>query len=390
MQSMSYGISGREWKLMRKINLLHVVCNNEFNGTERYVVDLAKNLNKDEFNVIVATPLEGPLSEVLKENNIREEIYNNGKKYYYSFKGLYNLYRIMKDNKIDIVHANAKFQPCIAAIFAGVKLKVETKHGIFYSKKQLENLSILRRMYEFAKQYFVDDFIATSENDRETLIKYFKISRKKVSVLFLGIDFYDMEKRSDGLFSYKPYNPGTEFIIGHIGRLTYQKAQEYLLEAFKIIAGKYEKARLVIVGSGENESILKKYIEENSLGDKISFKGYIKDIYREMQSYHAHVLTSRYEGTGYVNLEAMALGVPVITSNVGGATNFFTSGVDSIITEVENPASTAQAIGKLISDEKHRELLIINAFNTVKKYSVQKMTDDTSAYYKYKLKPHSK
>ncbi len=390
MQPMSYGISGREWKLMRKINLLHVVCNNEFNGTERYVVDLAKNLNKDEFNVIVATPLEGPLSEVLKENNIREEIYNNGKKYYYSFKGLYNLYRIMKDNKIDIVHANAKFQPCIAAIFAGVKLKVETKHGIFYSKKQLENLSILRRMYEFAKQYFVDDFIATSENDRETLIKYFKIRRKKVSVLYLGIDFYDMEKRSDGLFIYKPYNPGTEFIIGHIGRLTYQKAQEYLLEAFKIIAGKYEKARLVIVGSGENESILKKYIEENSLGDKISFKGYIKDIYREMQSYHAHVLTSRYEGTGYVNLEAMALGVPVITSNVGGATNFFTSGVDSIITEVENPVSTAQAIGKLISDEKHRELLIQNAFNTVKKYSVQKMADDTSAYYKYKLKPHSK
>ena len=375
---------------MDKINLLHVVCNDEFNGTERYVVDLAKNLNKDEFNVIVATPMKGPLSEILKENNVREEVYNNGKKYYYSLKGLYNLYRIMKSNKIDIVHANAKFHPCIAVVFAGVKLKIETRHGIFYSKKQLENLSFLRKVYEYAKQFFVNDFIATSENDKDTLIKYFKISRKKVSVLFLGIDFKDMENRSEGLFSYKPYIPGTDFIIGHIGRLTYQKAQEYLLEAFKIIAGKYEKARLVIVGSGENENILKKYIEENSLNDKIIFKGYIKDIYREMQTYHVHVLTSRYEGTGYVNLEAMALGVPVVTSNVGGATNFFTSGMDSIITEVENPASTAEAIGKLISDEKQRVILIKNAFNTVKKYSVQKMAEDTSAYYKNKLKALSK
>ena len=386
---MIYGISEREWKLMRKINLLHVVCNNEFNGTERYVVDLAKNLNKDEFNVIVATPMKGPLSEILKENNIREEVYHNGKKYYYSFKGLYNLYRIMKSNKIDIVHANAKFHPCIAAIFAGVKLKVETRHGIFYSKKQLENLSFLRKVYEYVKQFFVDDFIATSENDKETLIKYFNINRKKVSVLFLGIDFKDMENRCEGLFSYKPYTPGTDFIIGHIGRLTYQKAQEYLLEAFKIIAGKYEKARLVIVGSGENESILKKYIEENSLNDKIIFKGYIKDIYREMQTYHVHVLTSRYEGTGYVNLEAMALGVPVITSEVGGATNFFTSGLDSIITEVESPVSTAEAIAELISNENYREELIKNAFSTVKKYSVQTMANSTSEYYKRMLKSHS-
>ncbi len=375
---------------MSKINLLLVVCNNEFNGTERYVVDLAKNLNKDEFNVIVATPMEGPLSLVLKENNIREEIYNNGKKYYYSFKGLHNLFRIMKANKIDIVHANAKFHPCIAAMFAGVKLKIETRHGIFYSKKQLENLSFPRKMYEYTKQFFVDDFIATSENDKETLIKYFNISRKKVSVLFLGIDFEDMENRSEGLFSYKPYDPSNEFIIGHIGRLTYQKAQEYLLEAFKIIAGKFEKARLVIVGSGENESTLKKYIEENSLNDKIVFKGYIKDIYREMQTYQVHVLTSRYEGTGYVNLEAMALGVPVITSNVGGAANFFTSGKDSIITEVENPGSTAEAIGKIISDEKQRELLIKNAFNTVKNYSVQRMAGETSVYYKNMLKALSK
>lgn len=370
---------------MKKINLLHVVCNNEFNGTERYVVDLAKNLNKDEFNVIVATPMKGPLSDILKENNIHEEVYDNGKKFYYSFKGLRNLYRIMKRNRIDIVHANAKFQPCIPAMFAGVKLKVETRHGIFYSLKQLESLSIPRKIYEYSKQFFVDDFIATSENDKDTLIKYFNIKPGKVSILYLGIDFDDMQKRSSGLFSLKPRSNSGEFIIGHIGRLTFQKAQEYLLEAFKNINDKYPFTRLVIVGSGENEEMLKQYIAKNDLTEKVIFKGYIKDIYREMQTYHVHVLTSRYEGTGYVNLEAMALGVPFITSNVGGATNFFTSGHDSIITIVEDPVSTADAIEMLLIDEDYRQKLINNAFDTVKKYSVQSMAESTARYYKNKL-----
>lgn len=370
---------------MPKINLLLVVCNNEFNGTERYVVDLARNLNKDEFNVIVATPMKGALSEILKENNIKESVYDNGKLIYYSYKGLKNLYRIMKEEKIDIVHANSKFHPCIPAVFAGVKVKLETKHGIFYSKQQLENLSLARRIYEYAKKYFVDDFIATSENDKNILIKYFKIPSRKISVLFLGIDLENIAARSNGTFTYKPRN-SKEFIIGHIGRLTYQKAQEYLLEAFKIISDKYPFAKLVIVGKGENEKALKDYIIANRLDDKIEFKGYIKDIYYEIQNYHVHVLTSRFEGTGYVNLESMALGVPFITSNVGGATNFFTSGMDCFITELENPAATAEAIEKLINDENTREKLIKNAFETVKKYTVQNMALQTAEYYKKQLK----
>jgi glycosyltransferase involved in cell wall biosynthesis len=81
----------------------------------------------------------------------------------------------------------------------------------------------------------------------------------------------------------------------------------------------------------------------------------------------------------------MAIGVPFITSNVGGATNFFTSGCDSIITNVEDPEDTYKAIESLIINEELRKKLIINAFGTVKKYTVQKMAEQTSNYYKSKL-----
>ncbi|MCC6865878.1 MAG: glycosyltransferase [Ignavibacteria bacterium] len=370
---------------MSKINLLLVVCNNEFNGTERYVVDLAKNLNRNEFNIMVATPMTGPLSDILSKHKIKEVNYNNGKLFYYSIKGLYNLYKVMRSEKIDIVHANSKFQPCIPALLAGVNFKVETRHGIFYSQRQLNDLSLFRKIYEQIKQYFVDEFIATSENDKDTLIKYFKISPKKISVIYLGIDFDDISKRSNGTFKYKERDVNKNFIIGHIGRLTFQKAQEYLLQAFKLINDKYPDTRLVIVGKGENEEIHKKYAEENKLTDKIIFKGYINEIYREMQTFDVHVLTSRFEGTGYVNLEAMALGVPFISTNVGGATNFFTNEYDSLITNVEDPASTAKALEKLILDETFRRKIITNAFKTVRKYSVETMVNETALYYKKSL-----
>ncbi len=62
-----------------KINLLLVVCNNVMNGSERYAVDIAKNLPKEIFNIKFATPSKGSLSNILKKNNIDELIYHNDK-----------------------------------------------------------------------------------------------------------------------------------------------------------------------------------------------------------------------------------------------------------------------------------------------------------------------
>ena len=377
---MNYTLEIKESQ-MNKINLLLVVNNNVLNGTERYVVDLSKNLPKDKFNVFVAVPLKGPLSEILAENNIRELLYDNGKTNGYSFKGFKNLYRLMKEHKIDIVHTNAKSYPCIIGKLAGVRFNTETRHGIFYTKKMLEKLPLVRKVYEYFKQFFVDEFIATSENDKATLMKYFNIKEKKISVIYLGIDFEKMKEKCTGVFKTTDRKSGSPFMIGHIGRMTFQKAQEYLLQAFETLSKKYPNIMLTIVGTGEDEQTLRKFVEEKSLHNKVIFKGYIEDIYNEMKNYDVHVLTSRFEGTGYVNLEAMALGVPVITSEVGGATNFFTNCFDSMITKSEDPVSTANAIEMLINDENLRKKIIVNAFSTVSRYTVKRMAEETAEYY---------
>lgn len=367
----------------KKIKVLLIVCNNVLNGTERYVVDLASNLPREKFDVYVATPKYGPLSEVLKKRSIKELIFNNGRTLTYSVKGLNNLRYILRKEKFDILHANSGFLPCVVGKFVGVKFIIEVKHGIFYSKKQLDTLPFVRRVYERNKKRFVDKFIATSPNDKNLMMKHFHIPENMIEIIYLGLDIKELKNKvSEEPLNYK----SKDFVFGHIGRLTYQKAQIILFKAFKILSEKYSNIKLEIIGDGEDKVSLQKFINENDLGSKIIFRGYIDDIYNEMKKFDAHVLTSRFEGMGYVNLEAMALNVPVITSDVGGATNFLKNGFNALITPVDDPQETADAMEKLLTNDKLRTDIIKNAAETVKKYSIEKMVKDTSDFYIRNLK----
>lgn len=367
----------------KKIKVLLAVCNNVLNGTERYVVDLASNLPGDRFDVYVATPMKGPLSDILESRSIKEIVFDNGKLMTYSLKGLTNLRRIIKKEKFDILHANAGFLPCVVGKISGIKFILEVKHGIFYSKKQLDTLPFLRRLYERNKKRFVDKFIATSPNDKGLMIKYFHIPDDMIEVIYLGLDTKELLTKVSNEPVKKDEN---KFILGHIGRLTFQKGQIFLLKAFKIISGKYPNARLEIIGEGEDKESLLKFVQENDLEDKVLFRGYISDIYNEMRKFDAHILTSRFEGMGYVNLEAMALGVPVITSNVGGATNFLKDRHNALITEVEDHLSTANAIEDVISNTALRNTLIENGLKTVQDYSVERMARETVNFYLKNIK----
>jgi hypothetical protein len=150
------------------IKILYVVLGTNLNGTERYVVDIARNLPKNEFDIYIATPLKSNLSRFLKIYGIKEFVFNNGTINGFSLKGLINLFKFIYKEKIDIVHSNSGILPCIMAKIFFNKVCFETRHGIFFTKQQIENLPYGRKYFEYIKQYFVNYEIAISENDKNT------------------------------------------------------------------------------------------------------------------------------------------------------------------------------------------------------------------------------
>lgn len=365
------------------IKVLLVVCNNRMYGTERYVVDLANNLSKDIFEVSVAIPEEGPLSEILKEKGINEIIYHNGKMDVFSFKGSFNLFRLIHKYKFDIIHTNAGIIPNIIGKLLNVKGNIEIKHGILIPDEKLENMSFRKKFHEWIKQFFVDYVIAISENDKQKLIKIFNIREQKIKVIYNGINNKNVLPYQKKIEQDKN---NKELIIGSIGRFTYQKGQEYLIDAFTNICKKYNNVKLILVGSGENENVIKNMIINKNVQDYIKIENYKKNIYNFLRKLDVFVLTSRYEGVPYVLLEAMCIGVPIISTRVGGIDNILEDGKDALLIEKGNIKEIEVALEKVIDNAEIRENLSANAIQKVQHYSIDSMVRNTENLYLNLLK----
>jgi glycosyltransferase involved in cell wall biosynthesis len=367
------------------IKVLLVVCSNRMYGTERYVLELAKNLSKDKFTVWVAVPEKGPLSEILEESGINEIVYENRKLNRFSLKGAFNLFKQIRKFKFDIIHTNAGIIPNIIGKILGIKVNIEIKHGILIPDEILENMSLRKKWHEWIKQFFIDYFIAISENDKKKMVKFFNIKESKIKVIYNGVEYnkllpYQKKKKNNELSPVENC-----VILGTIGRFTYQKGQEILIEAFSNIYNNFNNVKLIIVGSGENEDSIKRLIIDKNLQDHIVVEGYKENIYEFLKMLDIFILTSRFEGVPYVILEAMCIGVPIISTKVGGIDNILENEVDAILTEKNNALDTERAIVKLIEDKYLRTNIAVNAIQKVQRYSIDAMVKNTEKLYFSKI-----
>lgn len=368
------------------LKLLLVVSNNLMHGTERYVLELAEYLPKDIYDVYIATPSYGPLSELIKQKNLKEIIYNNGAFDKFTIKGTVNLFKEIKKYKFDIIHANSGVVPCIIGKILRTKLCVEIKHGIFYSDQQLENISKLIFFKEYIKQYFVDFFIAISENDKLRLIKFFKINADKIKVVYNGLNTSEIDRQISKDSAVRKNTLNRKTIIGTIGRYNYQKAYDVLVESVCLLAEKNKNFHFCFIGTGEEETKIKQLVKDKNLEQYITFVGYTKEIFKYMLGFDIFILTSRYEGVPYVLLEAMYLEIPIICTKVGGIDNILTNNENALITDSDSPEQTSKAILKLISDPVLRKKLAQNSKELIHSFTSQKMANDTSHLYTENLR----
>ena len=104
------------------------------------------------------------------------------------------------------------------------------------------------------------------------------------------------------------------YIMGNVGRLHFQKNQEFLLKIFASVGKKKTDARLVLVGQGEDEEKLKKLASELGIEKKIYWAGVQQDICQWLSAFDLFVFPSRFEGAPIAALEAQANGLPMLTS----------------------------------------------------------------------------
>jgi glycosyltransferase involved in cell wall biosynthesis len=164
-------------------------------------------------------------------------------------------------------------------------------------------------------------------------------------------------------------------VIVTVGRLIPQKNQQLLLDAFKIIHDKYPDYKLVIYGEGELRGKYENFINDNGLSEYILLPGVKKNIYDLLSKAEIFVLPSLFEGMPNALIEAMCIGMPVVSTRVSGADEIIKTGYNGIL--INNDIDEMiDALEKLINNPTLRSRYGANASKLAWDLSESKITEN--------------
>ena len=196
---------------------------------------------------------------------------------------------------------------------------------------------------------FADQVVVQTEANKA----YFKVLSKKTTVIYNPVDL----KEYTGL----ALKSEKDKIIVSAGRLMPQKNQKMLIDAFSAIMKKFPEYQLVIYGEGSYREELESYVKALKLEERVFMPGSVTDLYDKMKSAELFVLSSDYEGMPNALIEAMCMGLPVISTKVSGATDLINHGKNGLLTEVGDKKEMENAMEQMLSDENLREQMAIEA-----------------------------
>jgi glycosyltransferase involved in cell wall biosynthesis len=220
-----------------------------------------------------------------------------------------------------------------------------------------------------------DKIIAVSESIKQDLILNFHFPDTKIEVVYNPVDIGEIEKLSEETVEHPWFHDHMPVIVS-VGRLTKQKGYPYLLHAFSLVK-KRLSCRLAIIGDGEDRAKLLSMAKDLGVGREVEFLGFQKNPFKYMARSSLFVLSSLYEGFPNVILEAMALGLPVISTDCpSGPAEIIEDKKSGLLVPVRDEKALAGAIISVMTDELLRVSLGREARRRASAFDIEKIAKD--------------
>lgn len=273
----------------------------------------------------------------------------------------FRLWRTLRRLKPDLVHTYnfGAVDAAPVAKCAGVRRVVHGERG--RSANDPDGTNRKHRVLRRSLMPFIDRYLAVSQDLRNWLVEKVGIDPSKVVCIPNGIDATGFvvgpaKKQSRPLLgSFAP--PGT-ILIGTVGRLDPVKDQAGLIAAFNLLCASApqlrSRLRLAIAGEGPQRTVLEAQIAELGLAPQVCLLGNREDVPALLAEFDIFVLSSIAEGMPGVLLEAMAAGLPVVATEVGGVNEVVLRGVTGLLVPPSNPSLLSDALSNYVSDEALR------------------------------------
>lgn len=368
---------------MAKIKILNVIDSLYAGGAESLLKNFLIEARKyKDFQIDVCT--------LYTRNIFKQELVNNGIAVYdldlpfkYDFRGVFKLVKLINSNNYDIVHVHlfpADIMVAVASLFTDKDTKfIFTEHNIYNRRR---SIIFYKPIDKFVYSRY-RKIICVSEKVEESLVGYLKELESKTIVIRNGIPVPD---RKFDVEAKKEYD------ILCVARLEEAKGIDILLKAVAILKEKSNLSlNVAVVGDGSKRDELLSLNENLGLGDTVYFLGVRKDVSNLMNTSKIFVLPSRWEGLPMVILEAMAHGLPVISTPVGGIPEVVKNRENGILVPKEDPNSLSKAILEVLNDSELLRKLSKNAYEFVKQYySIETYTKNLLSLYREISKENGK
>ena len=342
-------------------------------GSERVMVNLAEYLHKNHYDVILVTQykkeVEYELSpEIRRVYSEPEEHELQGGRIHNFLARFLKLRSIWKAYKPDVILSFLGKNNLMAIVTSAflpsrVAVSVRGEPTMEYEGKFMQLLA----KWVF---FFADGIILQTKQASEF---FPNAVRKKAVILPNPINPIFLEKR---------YTGEREDIIIAAGRLDENKNHAMLIHAFAKIAGEYPTTNLAIYGEGESREKLEALVAEKELTGRVSMPGSVTDIADRICRAKIFALTSNTEGMPNSIMEAMALGIPVVSTDCpcGGPATLIEDGVNGLLVPVGDAFALSDAFRKILSDAEFAKRLGENAYNIAQDMNPDKVNSEWEEY----------
>ncbi len=370
---------------LEKIKVCHLASGDLWAGAEVQIADLLCELIRfEELELSAILYNSGTLADCLCAAHIPVDVFEESQ--HNSLKLIRLTKQSLRRSNPDILHVHRYKETVLgarAAKAAGVRNVIRTVHGMPEPQSGIKKMKA--RFYQFLNDWtvrkHVDMLIAVSHDIERQLRHVFP--RTAISTIHNGINLQRLQSTADPIKSRRALGiPDGHAVIGTVGRLTPVKAYHDLLAAHQHLLTQYPDVTLIIAGDGPELPRLQQLAKDLGIAEKVIFPGFVREVPDLLRLLDIFVLSSLHEGISIALLEACALGVPAVVTNVGGNPEVVHDGENGLLVPARNPVALAEACGNILQDNKLREQMRKNGPTVIaRQFSHQAMAQRVQEEY---------
>jgi sugar transferase (PEP-CTERM/EpsH1 system associated) len=358
-----------------RLRVAHITLGLEVGGQEKLLLEFARHADRARFDLLViALGSRGRLAQLLEELGCT--IIAMDEPHGLSPGRLRRLCRLLRQQRPDVVHTHDE-APLVyglpAAWWARVRARIHTHHHGRLASVSRRQEFLVRCAAPLARR-----FVCVS-HDSARYARKLGVPARRVQTLHNGID----------LARFPFHGPQPDGPVVTVARLSPEKDIQCLLRAARHVADTTPAFRLEIAGDGPCRDELHRLTAELKLMENVRFLGEISDVPALLGRARLFVLPSQTEGVSLTILEAMARGLPVVATRVGGNPEVVADGASGLLVPSGDALALAQAIGNIHGDpETGRRLGLAGRRRAEEHFDVRRMVKRYEALYEELAAPH--